>query len=439
MVLRDFQIIFDNPWNTFYGGQTVTGRVIVVIDSTKKIRGINIRIKGAANTAWSETKSELNNDGKYDDENQMLSGHEEYFNIQYYLLGGASGSEIQLPPGEHAYPFSCVLPPNLPSSFESDLGHVRYTVKATLDRPWKFDQEVKTAFTVVSPLDLNKERVAAEPVHEELTKTFCCLCCASAPLNITVSLPVRGYVPGQIIPIRVNAENLSNVKVDTVKFLLRKIVTFTATTPRLATKKIKIVVSEIGKGPIEAGATVNWEERLQVPPLPPSNLANCGIIKLEYGLKVEACVSGWYHRNLKRNFPVYVGTIPLTNYQPPVAIPPGTGFVKPDEYPTKPADPTYGGYPSGYPAFDPASGYPVAPPQTGPTGMNPIVYPISPMPGAPPPLPPTMDLYPNLPPPSYAESTYGARNIRERGESEHVLGARSQFSPRYPVYNFAPQ
>lgn len=64
-------------------------------------------------------------------------------------------SEIVLPIGNHVYPFTCVLPPTLPSSFEGDYGHVRYTIKVILDRPWKFDQEIKAAFTVISPLDLN--------------------------------------------------------------------------------------------------------------------------------------------------------------------------------------------------------------------------------------------------------------------------------------------
>lgn len=72
-----------------------------------------------------------------------------------------SGTEFDLPIGEHFYPFNCALPPTLPSSFEHDYGYVRYTVKATIDRPWKFDHEVKTAFTVVSNFDLNKEPRAA--------------------------------------------------------------------------------------------------------------------------------------------------------------------------------------------------------------------------------------------------------------------------------------
>lgn len=71
-----------------------------------------------------------------------------------------TADEMVLPEGEHCFPFSTVLPPKLPSSFEGEFGHIRYTVKVVVDRPWKFDHEIKSAFTVISPVDLNTHETA---------------------------------------------------------------------------------------------------------------------------------------------------------------------------------------------------------------------------------------------------------------------------------------
>lgn len=43
MGLKGCQIILDNPWNTYYAGQTVNGKVVFTFDSPKKIRGKEIR------------------------------------------------------------------------------------------------------------------------------------------------------------------------------------------------------------------------------------------------------------------------------------------------------------------------------------------------------------------------------------------------------------
>lgn len=126
-----------------------------------------------------------------------------------------------------------------------------------------------------------------------MSKTFCCLCCGSPPLKVSIMMPVKGYVPGQAMMIRVNVENQSGIVVDTVKLILRKIVTFKANNPRFETKTEKIVIAEVSKGPVEGNATSDYQQKLDIPPLPPSNLTNCGIIDLEYNLKIEACVAGW--------------------------------------------------------------------------------------------------------------------------------------------------
>lgn len=57
--------------------------------------------------------------------------------------------------GKYVYPFSFILPVNLPSSFEGKFGSIRYTAKMTVERPWKWNKEIKAAFTVITPYDLN--------------------------------------------------------------------------------------------------------------------------------------------------------------------------------------------------------------------------------------------------------------------------------------------
>ena len=74
--------------------------------------------------------------------------------LLFFFLGSGTTS---LQAGRHTFPFVYTLPPNLPSSFESYIGSVRYMLKCKIDKPWKFDHVTKKMFTVVSILDLNQE------------------------------------------------------------------------------------------------------------------------------------------------------------------------------------------------------------------------------------------------------------------------------------------
>lgn len=488
MGLKKFQIVFDNPWSTYYSGQPVTGRVLLTVDSPKKIRALVIHFKGEAAVQWSETETKhkpstatattaaaataasttsnanAGNEGgtgggggaaaagataaaaatsavaaaasSIQNVTVNYNSHEQYFENKFNILGGSSG-EVDLPAGDLCYPFATHLPPNLPSSFEGEHGHIRYTVKATLDRPWKFDQEAKAAFTVVSPLDLNTHQTAKEPVKKEVSKHFGFCCWKSGPLTMTLSLPVGGYVPGQDIPVTVDIENGSDVPIREVKCTLRKLLTFTVTNPNKSTKKDKITIGELMLGPVEPHATTNWTEMLKVPPLPPSNLNNCSIIDLDYDLKVKARASKW-HTDLQTTTTIILGTVPIASYQPPVAP---TGEKHPGEVnggtANVPAIP--GGVPVAPGAVPPApgavpvmpgAGYNVPPAVPGSTGWN--------MPPADPsaqPQGPAPSLYPDLAPAAFSESMFGPKNIRDAGDNQFTQGDL-EYTPRYPVFDF---
>lgn len=51
-----------------------------------------MKVKGEANTCWTTDKQEMDERGQYRDETQTVTGHEEYFETKYYLVGSASGN-----------------------------------------------------------------------------------------------------------------------------------------------------------------------------------------------------------------------------------------------------------------------------------------------------------------------------------------------------------
>jgi len=414
MGLKSCEIILDNNWGTYYVGHTVTGRVELVFDSPKKVRGISILFKGEAHTNWVIEESKTNNEGKQENERIELTGNEEYFKIQYYLIGG-QGSEVEIPPGHHSYPFTCVLPPTLPSSFEGEFGSVRYTIKVTLDRPWKFDQETKRAFTVISPVDLSYNPRLQEPSRVTLEKYFCCFCCKSGPLTCVVSLPCTGYVPGQVIPIVAEVDNISNIEIINVHFALQKIVTYHCQTPRREVKKDTKLITELKVGPVAPHGSNTWNQPMTILPIPPSNLTNCSLIDLDYELHIKVNVSG-FHTNLEAKIPITIGTVPLA-IGPVSNVPTLDNAVisinPPSDAFTNSPPPGVNVNPSLGDTQGPTMGWTVNNQNTSNTGT-----------------------YPALPP-SFAASQFGTSSIREKGDSEHIMYSNNnqQYSPMYPVYN----
>lgn len=74
--------------------------------------------------------------------------------IKSSITNVLDGNEV--PAGRYVYPFSFLLPENLPSTYDSEYGYIDYKIKGIVDRPWKFDYECELMVIVHSPIDLNK-------------------------------------------------------------------------------------------------------------------------------------------------------------------------------------------------------------------------------------------------------------------------------------------
>ncbi|XP_078045517.1 arrestin domain-containing protein 2-like [Augochlora pura] len=403
--LRTFSIAFDRPNAVYQAGELVTGNIILDVSKNKTVRGLYFIANGSASVYWTESSSSTDSDGKSTSTTDSYSASEHYFTLRGDAIGSTeSDSRVELEEGYREYPFKFQLPCNIPSSFENFYGKIRYTVKAIINRPWKFDHECKAAFTVVSSLDLNAHREKCLGIYDEAQKNLFCCCYKLGTMNITIQVPTSGYVPGQLINTSMNFGTASSqVPVTKISTKLERMTRFHATT-KTRTEYFEITSSSYS-GPFSRHTLANLE--IRVPPTPPSHLSFCKIIDMDYYLKVIVHFPAT-HIKLQRRYPLIIGSVPL--------------YIEP----SAPHEPPY------------IAKEPVASPL--------ISLPDAPQPGVSNTQPPHVGfIVPDqagtstnwdIPPPSYEECISGTQHIKDHDESDYVRGANTPFSPKYPVFNY---
>lgn len=139
----------NNPDGIFKSGQNLNGSVIVTCTKSKRIRAVLLTISGKATTRW-ETG--------FGNDLTTYSGEETLLESKHILIGEIKGPEFELQPGVYDYSFKCFLPEQLPSSLETTIGKIRYSVTVCVDLPSKIiDDKFVAVFTILKPLDLNLE------------------------------------------------------------------------------------------------------------------------------------------------------------------------------------------------------------------------------------------------------------------------------------------
>lgn len=197
-------------------------------------------------------------------------------------------------------------------SIEHTHGHVRYTVKANYDISWGFDKDSTTTFYIRSGLDLNEFSHLKDPVKEIEQKIFGCCCCESDPMQLVNVLPKSGYVPGETIPVTIEIDNNSDVRIDFVRVKLKENLTFITRSPRTDTKHETTTINEhFFQTAVAPFQKKLFQTTFYLDPSYDWKLYNgCGIISCEYYLKSEAEASGC-HSNPSNSTKITVGTIPF--------------------------------------------------------------------------------------------------------------------------------
>ncbi|XP_049296864.1 arrestin domain-containing protein 17-like [Anopheles funestus] len=297
-------ISFDNnSHGVFFAGQKFTGTVDIDLPKAKKVKGISLKVTGLASVLWTETYGTGTT--------IAFQGREDFLKHSMDFVRSETDEPIVMEPGRQIYKFALQLPNKLPTSFEGDYGYIRYTAKVVFERPWKFDQNYKIAFTVVNQLNLNTVMPPLNvAVVQEHIKHFYCGPCRSEPLAINVKLPMTGYVPGQFILVTVDISNGSNKCITEVKLKLRRRVRYCSKSPYEHVRSVYNTLAKFQCSGVDAKRSAGYERRFLVPSEPPTRSDT--IIRIEYFVELTGKVQGMAYSPQVR-VPITIGTVPLMN------------------------------------------------------------------------------------------------------------------------------
>lgn len=362
-----FQVVFQDGKTTFFPGEVINGTLNVKVNGELKLRGIRLEFHGAANVFTSSG----------DQRRKRPANNEVYIDLVATLFGKApeeTGENPVLQPGDYNFPFQFHTPTqNLPTSIEGKFGHVRYWLRASIDRPWRFDITTKSVFTVIEYVDINIDEQLLRPCQIEEQEALGCSCFAKI-ISVTVQTDRSGYCPGESIVVSAFINNQSSSGISYVEILLLQISVYTIKPGKHAKRAVENVAS-LKRDEIRGTGDHHLEMvPFPIPSLPPT-MRSCSCIKITYELKFIVHVAGgWSPKQVVATIPITIGSVP---YRPPTLLP----------------------------------------------SVEPSAPPLSP-----PPYSQDSQPYPVLP--SYAECVYGGTAVRDEHDSGDM--SPSTFTPMYP-------
>ncbi|XP_063695571.1 arrestin domain-containing protein 4-like [Culicoides brevitarsis] len=311
-----FTIEFDRPDKKYRSGETVRCDLYVRVAEKFTARYLAFHFKGYAHTEWIKPERQKV-DGKTIVTQVKYVGHEEYFKHCEYLLGSidsnddnsesSGGEDIEV--GYYHYKIAYKLPDDdLPSNIECRNGSVRYTVKVKYSVINGPDKSLTIPFLVTS--EVSKIPDLLQPI-QDVTESYYGLCCfRPRPLEITHYLPRLGFSPGETLPVKIEINNQSSVRVEFIKVELLKNLIFMTTSPEVdKLTETKLLNEHIFYTKVPAGECKEFKTEFFLDPSYNWKLFNnCEIINCEYYVRSEAEMSGC-NKNPHIITKVVIGTI----------------------------------------------------------------------------------------------------------------------------------
>ena len=282
---------------TYYPGTAVTGSLLLEVDKPKSYKQIMVQLSGRSFVRWRVFTG-------------LTSGYnislEPYFDSVAPLWDSRQSPDGKLPPGQYNWPFSFVIPPSVPSSFEGKFGNIRYMlVGRIVTGVLKQNHDIMALIPVQQLVKITDPR-RLQPVRTEVQKTVGCLFSTSQSIIMSVAVPKTGFYIRDSFQLHISIQNGSKRQI-TVTVCLKEYIVYHA---RGTYRRISRSLYRLRSDKVERQETKILDEDITIPTNDTVILHNssCGNIKVTHGLKITCHIPRAF--NLVTSIPIELANCP---------------------------------------------------------------------------------------------------------------------------------
>jgi len=294
--IKEFSIHLNEGKQIYFAGEEIKGNVSLNLAAPMQMFRIIVLVEGKARCTVGDPLSE-----------KVLNKNETLFGVP---IGSSDSSNTEHPPGISVYPFTFLLPEELPSSVEENHGIIKYKItariifkglKGLISKDWK----------IIMPIIINEvidgnTTENQNPVKDVMRRTpgFFTKQKNIQQEDLLVTLEHSMYCPGEEAKVTIKYKDVNARKMGNIKSKLNKYVLFNPkqNKRRHASRKIIKEIVDIKK------KTERIYQRILTIPIPegtpPTNVQTKSI-KLNYTIHIK--IDGYPELKL----PLTIGTKPL--------------------------------------------------------------------------------------------------------------------------------
>ncbi|XP_014928312.2 arrestin domain-containing protein 5 isoform X1 [Acinonyx jubatus] len=222
-VVKSIELVL--PKDVVYpAGSSIEGQVVLILNSTLVNPMVKVELVGRGYVEWNE---EIGASRDYS-RDVICNNKADYV----HKTKTFPVEDNWLSAGSHTFDFHFNLPPRLPSTFASKIGHVSYFVQASCMGREHVLAKKRMYLLIQGTSDFHQENALQNPLFVEAEKKVSYHCCIQGTVRLQIQMEKNTFAPGERIVFTTEIGNHTGKRIKTVVFALYAHARYEGFTPK---------------------------------------------------------------------------------------------------------------------------------------------------------------------------------------------------------------